>query len=407
MSFETARPHVSTAMTREARVQAEQNFVCAICLDVASDPVVKNRCQHVFCRRCVPTGEQDTACPVCTVPSDWADLSTVPALHRSYLKLPCKCPNAVFPGAAALGDGLCPLASPPLKKRRGVKFVDELDTRNSQCSWSGDLCDYLETHQHKCPHRQMLCSCGAVLRPAEREEHQRTCAQWRQACNICGIEFLFGGKKAHDRECAEDHAHRLQRLLARREQDNAALKATMEEGATKLQDALAGLHDLHKAIEALDPSHQVLEEVVFRCSATDIRSLRLGNRKHLRTSRMDGPTQHRWGISFRHDQPGRLGLTILFPSTGKWDVEVTVSYDNEHQHTWRTGFGNLNVDADGPTTLERADHLSGAVGWGLPCFGQCVIPPPTVEHAIVTLRVFASSRRLRIVDHATSPEKTS
>lgn len=68
-----------------------EEFLCTVCLDVASDPVVVNDCEHIFCRECIDVG-QISRCPTCQgslkVPK-WRDLSG--AIKRCYLGLVVKC----------------------------------------------------------------------------------------------------------------------------------------------------------------------------------------------------------------------------------------------------------------------------------------------------------------------------
>lgn len=73
--------------------QNHENFVCAICLDVATDPVSINDCEHFFCRSCIDQ-PSIKACPNCNQQlknPKWTSLSR--ASRRFYLDLKIRCLN--------------------------------------------------------------------------------------------------------------------------------------------------------------------------------------------------------------------------------------------------------------------------------------------------------------------------
>lgn len=81
--------------------QAHEVFVCSVCLDVATDPILVNGCEHVFCRSCI---EQVLVpkCPLCQQDFKNPKYQELNGLSkRCYLDLKVTCLNT---GCAYVSD---------------------------------------------------------------------------------------------------------------------------------------------------------------------------------------------------------------------------------------------------------------------------------------------------------------
>ena len=68
-------------------------FICAICLDVASNPVALTNCDHIFCSTCIES-IQNSNCPTCQAPlkePKWNELKGT--VKQIYNDLNMKCLN--------------------------------------------------------------------------------------------------------------------------------------------------------------------------------------------------------------------------------------------------------------------------------------------------------------------------
>lgn len=113
-----------------------EQFFCTICLDVSTDPVVLNDCDHIFCLQCIRK-KNSTTCPTCRL-----DLKTPPwkemtgSIKRVYLDLVIRCLN--------------PQCKEQLK-------IDTFQDHDKNCSMSFNICkdcgyktDKDESSHHSC-----------------------------------------------------------------------------------------------------------------------------------------------------------------------------------------------------------------------------------------------------------------
>lgn len=70
-----------------------EQFICAICQEVAFDAVVVNNCEHIFCRECIDGSELEN-CPTCQGQFKYPIWKEMEGLNRRvYLALEVKCLN--------------------------------------------------------------------------------------------------------------------------------------------------------------------------------------------------------------------------------------------------------------------------------------------------------------------------
>eukprot|EP00758_Cryptobia_borreli_P011976 Tbor_TRINITY_DN5707_c0_g1::TRINITY_DN5707_c0_g1_i3::g.20998::m.20998 len=74
------------------RVRPPDDLLCPICLDLAFDPVVTDKCGHLFCRQCLGTWmEGNKQCPIDRIPLSAADVRDDLRAWRQVGNLQCKC----------------------------------------------------------------------------------------------------------------------------------------------------------------------------------------------------------------------------------------------------------------------------------------------------------------------------
>lgn len=96
--------------------KAHEHFVCPVCLDVATDPIVVKDCEHVFCRKCIRQDKVNgVKCTTCQEEVKCPKYQELKGLSkRCYLDLKVTCRN---PGCKQVSDintfiahdSLCPI----------------------------------------------------------------------------------------------------------------------------------------------------------------------------------------------------------------------------------------------------------------------------------------------------------
>ena len=137
----------------EGRVMA-RHFVCAVCFEIAREPVVQTSCGHVYCKECL---KPCTCCPLCREPLKEGSVEEAnPVTTRMMRAIPVRCP---YQGA---------------KKARLCHF-GRISIVGS-CAWEGEYGDLLDKHLGECPRFPIICpqeDRGATIKRAELEHHER------------------------------------------------------------------------------------------------------------------------------------------------------------------------------------------------------------------------------------------
>eukprot|EP00667_Euglena_gracilis_P001481 EG_transcript_1482 len=161
------------------RVDAAANripdaFLCTLCGDVASHPVVGSHCDHTFCQLCLPGAPG--SCPGCRKKLD-------PAITRE--------PSDQFLDAFSKVHFLCPDGCGQ-RLREADRLVHSqacpqalVDCAGPACGWVGRRQAYAE-HWFGCRHRAVRCvGCNATVPLAAVQDHL---AQCRSSCGQCQAE---------------------------------------------------------------------------------------------------------------------------------------------------------------------------------------------------------------------------
>jgi hypothetical protein len=94
-------------------------YRCGICFSVCSKPCGSEKCDHIFCQKCIRNWKtKSSACPICReISEEW---KFVPAIEHDINQLPVYC--------------------------------------HFHCGWQGSLCDFEQSHYIECPERLGHCS---------------------------------------------------------------------------------------------------------------------------------------------------------------------------------------------------------------------------------------------------------
>lgn len=65
-------------------------FLCGLCEDVVSDPILTNVCEHFVCRACITADMSDVQCPTCSAAID-GYIEIGAGLERIYSKIKLRC----------------------------------------------------------------------------------------------------------------------------------------------------------------------------------------------------------------------------------------------------------------------------------------------------------------------------
>eukprot|EP01028_Stygiella_incarcerata_P010417 TRINITY_DN538_c0_g1_i1.p1 TRINITY_DN538_c0_g1~~TRINITY_DN538_c0_g1_i1.p1 ORF type:complete len:408 (-),score=118.41 TRINITY_DN538_c0_g1_i1:119-1342(-) len=190
----------------------DDELVCSICGCVFESPVV-TPCHHIFCRECLVswlnTGSE--SCPECRKKVHCAHLKPAhPVIQGLVESLRVKCP---------FHENGC--QETPLLK--DVK-QHELECDFVLCACEHEGCAekvarvHLSEHMDSCPHRRVVCECGALLLHSEKDAHDCV-ADLRKR-----VETALRG--IHEEE--EEHTKVM-----------AALKKQLEEHVLRREEALS------------------------------------------------------------------------------------------------------------------------------------------------------------------------
>ena len=118
-------PAVESLLTE----RCPDDLQCQICMEVAHEPIVTDRCGHLFCRGCIVRSLREVGpqCPVDRYPLEDSHLRPDVRSRRRILELRCVCSHGPQGG---LGDG--------------------------ECDWSGSVGD-LVSHLKVCGHGAVSC----------------------------------------------------------------------------------------------------------------------------------------------------------------------------------------------------------------------------------------------------------
>lgn len=116
--------------------EVPKDLICAICLSVPLEPVIVNKCAHVFCENCIAESflhqqcnAQDESCPICRVDCSLDDLLLLedesPLAYRIWSSIAVKCEHHA--------EG---------------------------CEWNGSILDY----------RSHTCSCQQTIQQSDRDK---------------------------------------------------------------------------------------------------------------------------------------------------------------------------------------------------------------------------------------------
>jgi hypothetical protein len=116
--------------------EVPNDLICAICLSVPLEPVIVNKCTHVFCEDCIAENfhhqqcnGQDESCPVCRVDCTLDDM-------------------------LMLGD------ESPLSYRIWSSIAVKCEHHAEGCEWTGSIVDY----------RSHMCSCQQTIQQRDRDK---------------------------------------------------------------------------------------------------------------------------------------------------------------------------------------------------------------------------------------------
>lgn len=243
-----------------------EQFVCTICLDVSTNPVVMNDCDHIFCLGCVITNNS-TTCPTCRVElktPPWKEMTG--SIKRVYLDLVIKCLN--------------PRCMQRLK-------VDTFQDHDKNCPTSFNICKDCgyKTAKDKSTHH----SCVQQLKTKLEESHE---ANAILAAKMAGIEVKVSilmseriGTIKYQKDDGDNMyrvAHTLERIKAVEEDSSTSLpvkfirpnircsedaRAICSCGAVLCTDCFTG--GAHKEHKQRIPIGQSMSDKIIGCSCGD------------------------------------------------------------------------------------------------------------------------------------------
>lgn len=199
-----------------------RQFDCAVCLHIASEPMMQTLCGHVYCKDCVAPCR---ICPQCREPLDAAAVKPLSDVNKMGMRLmyavKVRCP---YSGNAPLRcDGPCVEASSALNlemtHQKNRQRLESEPLKTPQCAWEGGYGDLLAIHLGACPRHPVPCphSCGATLFRAHVAPHRLVCELSFEDCPICGDRVLPGCMPEHRREKSEVHVELLEGKLRENE----------------------------------------------------------------------------------------------------------------------------------------------------------------------------------------------
>lgn len=163
-----------------------QEFICAICLEVARD-AMKCKNEHLFCERCIQywvVEKGNERCPLGNERLKWDDLSIyrMPTNMIADLEIRCTTSSTSDPG--------------PELSELSCAAVD----RPPRCEWIGQI-KTLEDHLAVCSFEHVPCPIeGCPVRPRRRNlaQHCIACSYTLTPCtNGCGCSVARNGMSAH------------------------------------------------------------------------------------------------------------------------------------------------------------------------------------------------------------------
>jgi len=219
-------------LDESAEVAAQ--FGCAVCLHIASEPVVQTPCGHVYCKECISLCK---ICPLCREPFEPAAVKLLSEVNKMGMRfmhaIKVRCPYAQQschpePPAGGAGstaanvtdgddkDVSCSAeesATRPLKRLRLMATAGQAEP---QCSWKGVYGDLLAKHLGECPRHPIPCpnECGEILFRADVVAHRMVCERGFEECSICGDRVPPGGLAVHRADKAQLHVEVLEAKLA-------------------------------------------------------------------------------------------------------------------------------------------------------------------------------------------------
>ncbi|GJQ09912.1 hypothetical protein GpartN1_g1703.t1 [Galdieria partita] len=146
MTYFIAKTSNSVNVRTQPKYFETEDYVCAICRSICTDPCCSENCSHVFCKDCIENWTE-SSCPTCrTVCPDW---KVSPFAEKVILKLRLQCPHS--------------------------------------CGWQGALIDYEQSHKQQCPNEMGECSsCHLEMKRSEFfGSHYGNCSDHLILCDYC------------------------------------------------------------------------------------------------------------------------------------------------------------------------------------------------------------------------------
>lgn len=180
----------------------DDNLICSVCHCAFIQPVITDRCQHIFCEECFESAAaaQKGSCPFCRSRVAEQDLRPAPrALSNMADDLRVRCPYG--PDGC---DVVLPRGAVQVHVDKYCGFA-EVDCPAERC-----LCKVPRKDRDKaCQHSIVACpECRELIMQRDLDAHRENECQnrWR-SCAQCDREILHCQADVHESDCPEREVH--------------------------------------------------------------------------------------------------------------------------------------------------------------------------------------------------------